>query len=213
MVYSKIRTREVIKQLPKSIANSDLLKGRQDVYLQVIVTPTNKVRPTEAKFVYGQEPTGYDWYTNDKGQIYFKVNYRYQVWKLFNKDKNYARFTLDKLEPMIYTQINQYEQFALSEYAKKHKESLASQINERIADESLYNKLKGQYPTVPHALSNMKVSQSGYSQVDITGILVPELRGVKEEILLKLLVPQYVYHQSIQINRDTGYVIITYYED
>lgn len=213
MVYSKIRTREVIKQLPKSIANSDLLKGRQDVYLQVIVTPTNKVRPTEAKFVYGQEPTGYDWYTNDKGQIYFKVNYRYQVWKLFNKDKNYARFTLDKLEPMIYTQINQYEQFALSEYAKKHKESLASQINERIADESLYNKLKGQYPTVPHALSNMKVSQSGYSQVDITGILVPELRGVKEEILLKLLVPQYVYHQSIQINRDTGYVVITYYED
>lgn len=213
MVYSKIRTREVIKQLPKSIANSDLLKGRQDVYLQVIVTPANKVRPTEAKFVYGQEPTGYDWYINDKGQIYFKVNYRYQVWKLFNKDKNYARFTLDKLEPIIYTQINQYEQFALSEYAKKHKESLASQIKERIADESLYNKLKGQYPKVQHALSNMKVSQSGYSQVDITGILVPELRGVKEEILLKLLVPQYVYHQSIQINRDTGYVVITYYED
>lgn len=213
MVYSKIRTREVIKQLPKSIAKSDLLKGNQDVYLQVIVTPTNKVRPTEAKFVYGQEPTGYDWYTNDKGQIYFKVNYRYQVWKLFNKDKDYARFPLDKLEPMIYTQINQYEQFALSEYAKKHKESLASQITERIADESLYNKLKGQYPTVPHALSNMKVSQSGYSQVDITGILVPELRGVKEEILLKLLLPQYVYHQSIQINRDTGYVVITYYED
>ena len=213
MVYSKIRTREVIKQLPKSIAKSDLLKGNQDVYLQVIVTPTNKVRPTEAKFVYGQEPTGYDWYTNDKGQIYFKVNYRYQVWKLFNKDKNYARFTLDKLEPMIYTQINQYEQFALSEYAKKHKESLASQITDRIEDETLYNKLNEQYPTLTHALSNIEVRRSGHNKVFITGILVSELRGVKEEILLKLLAPEYVYQQSIQINRDTGYVVITYYED
>lgn len=213
MVYSKIRTREVIKQLPKSIAKSDLLKGRQDVYLQVIVTPSNKVRTTEAKFIYGQEPTGYEWYINDKGQVYFEVIYRYQVWELFNKDKNYARFPLDKLEPMIYKHINQFEQFALSEYAKKHKESLASQIKERMADESLYNKLKGQYPKIPHALSNMEVSRSGYSQVDVTGILVPELRGVKEEILLKLLTPKYVYHPSILINRDTGYVVITYYED